>query len=412
MKKRIVSLILILILILSLNAQAISITGFGACTMDFESGRVIFEKNADTPLCPASLTKIMTLYILYEKMAEGLITKDTVITISQNAAKKSMDYTGSNIPLYYGQQMTVDTIINAIVIPSACACATAVAEYISGSEYAFTKLMNDTGAALGMSVYFTDASGLSDYNRVTPRSFAILVRNFILKYPDILNYTKKTSVNINGRVYKSTNKFLNPADSNYYSIVDGFKTGTSTLAGSNLISTGEKNGSRVINVVMRAAGNTGRYSDSRLLLDNGFNKIEYFTTNLFSTDIKTYINENPIPCLYYGGRQTALCIVAEDLNSYGFDTHYDYSTSTLYISQNPYKTVLPISFYTANPMEPLYKIYDQPWLKVVLIKDGIEYPLKTVFSLNGKCCISVDELGSYFKYMWDGENRAAIISLD
>lgn len=409
MKKRIVSIILVLTMVMSVNAQAFSITGLGACTIDFESGRVLYEKNADMPLCPASLTKIMTLYILYEKMAEGVISKDSIITVSANAARASQNYSGSNIPLYTGQQMTVDTAINAIVIPSACAVAVAVAEHISGSEYAFTKLMNDTATSLGMNAYFADASGLSNYNRVTPRSFAILVKNFILKYPDILNYTKKTSVSVNGRTYKSTNKFLNTNDPHYYSIVDGFKTGTSTLAGCNLISTGERNGSRVINVVMKANSNTDRYSDSRRLLDNGFEKIEYFTTNMFSTDIKAYINDNQIPCYYYSGRQPALCIIAENLNGYGFDTNYDSAESTLYISLNPNKAISPVNSYIHTSIKPLLKIYDQPWLKVILIKDGMEYRLNTVHSLNGQCCISIDELGSYFNYGWNDETRTATL---
>ncbi len=410
MKTKIISAVLTLTVLLSITAGAVGITGDGACTMDFESGRVIYEKNADKPLVPASLTKIMTLYVVYEKISDGTLSKDTVVTISPGAARKSQNPEGSNIPLYAGQQMTVDSLINAIVIPSACACASAIAEHISGSEEAFAFLMNQTAAKLGMSVYFTDASGLSDYNRVTPRSFAILVRSFIANYPDILNYTKKTSVTINGHTYKSTNKFININDPYYYSIVDGFKTGTSTMAGSNLIATAQRNGSRIINVVMKANGNAGRYSDSRSLLDYGFGKIEYFTMNMFSTDIRSFIYGNEIPCYYYPGRETALCIVAENLANYGFDVDYDYALSTLYISPNPQKHPTPIHIEKNTPWTPLHRVYYQPWLKVVLIKDNLEYRLNTVHSLNGQCCISIDELGSFFDYSWDDMTRCAYIN--
>lgn len=410
MKKRAFILFLIITLLISPGAQAFNISATGACSMDFESGEFLYEKNSDMPLTPASLTKIMTLYIVFEKMAEGTLSKDTPIVISENAAMRSRDSEATNIVLNQGESLKLDTLIDAMVIVSACASCTAVAEHISGSEENFALLMNETASKLGLSAYFTDASGLSDYNLITPKSIAILVREFITKYPDILNYTKKSRVWIKGKEYKNTNQFLDVQNKNYYSGVDGFKTGTTTLAGKCLVSTAQKDGERIISVLMKAGTNQGRYSDSRALLDSAFDRVWYLNSNLFSTDIRAYIDGVEIPCCYSSGRKKALCITAENLNFYGFDTYYDSENSTLYIYENDLKEISPVDCEKAAvPSMPIHKIYEQPSLKVVLIKDGAQYPIETVFSLNGQCCISFDELGKFFSYSWDGDRREATL---
>ena len=412
MMKRAFILFLIITLAASPCAQAFNISAVGACSMDFESGEFLYEKNSDMSLTPASLTKIMTLYIVFEKMAEGVLSKDTPIIISENAARLSRDKEATNIILNQGEAIKLDTLIDAMVIVSACASCTAVAEHISGSEENFALLMNETASKLGISAYFTDASGLSDYNLITPKSIAILVREFITKYPDILNYTKKSKVWIKGKEYKNTNQFLDIESKNYYSGVDGFKTGTTSRAGKCLISTAQKDGERIISVLMKAGSNAARYSDSRALLDSAFESVRYFNWNLFSTDIRAYIDGVEIPCCYSLGREKTLCITAENLNFYGFDTYYDAESSTLYIYENNLKEISPVSCEKeVVPSVPIYKIYEQPSLKVVLVKDTAQYMLKTVFSLNGQCCISFDEFGKFFSYSWDGEKRTAMLNI-
>ena len=411
MKKRALILFLIITLLLSPCAQAFNISATGACTMDFESGEFLYEKSSDMSLTPASLTKIMTLYIVFEKIAEGELSKDTPIVISENVARLSRDREATNIVLNEGEAVTLDTLIDAMVIVSACASCTAVAEHISGSEESFALLMNETAAKLGISAYFTDASGLSDYNLITPKSMAILVREFITKYPDILNYTKKNKVWIKGKEYKNTNQLLDIESKNYYSGTDGFKTGTTSLAGKCLVSTAQKDGERIISVLMKAGTNSERYSESKALLDSAFDRVRYLNSNLFSTDIRAYIDGEEIPCSYSLGRKKTLCITAENLNFYGFDTYYDAVNSTLYIYENELKEISPMACEKdAKPSEPIYKIYDQPSLKVVLIKDGAQNILETVFSLNGQCCISLDELGKYFNYSWNTDKRIAVLN--
>lgn len=405
--KKITAILLILILSISIPAHALNLSATGACTMDFETGEIFYEKNADAPMTPASLTKIMTLYIVYEEMAKGTLTPETLIPISYNAAHPK-DRTATNIPLTAGELLPLSTLIDAMAIVSACGCCTAVAEYLSGSEEAFANRMNETAAQMGINAYFTDASGLSDYNLITPKGVATLVREFVKKYPEILEITKKQTVHIKGKKYEATNLLL-PGGKNFYEGTDGFKTGTTTRAGKCIAATAQRGDTRIISVSMKSSTNELRYSDATALLDSAFARADFLNTNLFETDIRAFVNGAQIPCCYFLGRKNTLCITAENLNSYGFDTYYDAGVSTLYIYENKNKEITPLYITKNTAGNPLYKIYTLSTPKVVLVKDGQQINLETVFSLNGQCCISIDELGRYFTYAWDDENRTATL---
>lgn len=405
MKKRILSVALVFVLLFSVSASALDLSAGGACSMDFDTGEVYYSKNGNMQMTPASLTKIMTLYIVFEKMEEGAFTESTMVPISGNAAYLSRTGDASNIPLTAGKSLSVGTLIDAMVIVSACASCTAIAEYISGSEAEFANLMNDTAAKLGIEAYFTDSSGLSNYNLISPIGMAKLVREFITKYPRILDYTKKKSEKINGSTYSSTNKLIRANGSHYYIGADGFKTGTTSRAGNCLAATAKRGDTRIITVSMKSNGDWARYTDAKKLLDEGFYRAEYLGAHVFSTDIVTYINGYEIPCYYALGRRQALCITAENLKNYGFDTSYDADTQTLYVTQNREKQFTPISEAKVTPGLPLHKTFDQPDLKVVLVKDGQNIPLNIAISLNGLCCISVDELGSHYTKTWDDATR-------
>lgn len=408
--KPIIYVIISLFIILSLGINALAFSSVGVCVMDYASGDFYYEKSPDTALTPASLTKIMTLYIIFEKLESGVLTKDTLIPISYNVAMLSRDTEATNIPLNYGENYSVEELLNAITVKSACAACNAMAEYISGSEEEFVKLMNTTAKNIGLSAYFTDSSGLSDYNKITPRSVALLVKTFIKKYPEILEYTSKASVTIRGKTYQNSNKFLDRNNSSYYSLADGFKTGTTTLAGKCLVSTAQKDSTRIISVIMGASTDNLRYSESTYALNLGFDRYNYYNNNIFSTDIRTYINGNEIPCYYFLGENKFLLIKAENLSHYGFNVHYDSTLNTLHMALDKLKLVAPISgdykdkLNTGTPVSSIYKGTPP---KVILHKDDVAYEFQTVFSLNGECCISVDELASYFSYAWDGINRTA-----
>lgn len=406
--KKTVSVLLVCLMLFSFSAQALDISADGACTIDFESGEILFEKNSDKMMTPASLTKIMTLYIVFEKIEKGELSFDTLIPISQNAAKLSCEKGTTNIPLCAGECLPLSSLIDAMAIVSACASCTAVAEFICTSEEEFSLLMNEKAKEMGLWAYFEDASGLSDANLITPKSAAKLVCSFIKEYPQILEFTKKTEVIIKGKKYLATNLLL-PGGKFFFEGADGFKTGTTTLAGKCLAATANKGETRIISVSMKSDTNDLRYKDAQKLLESAFQRTEYLNTNLFETDIKTFIDGQEIPCTYALGRKKALCIMAENLNFYGFDTYYDKEKSTLYIYENNKKKKEPLLCEKKTAGDALYKIYTEHTPKVIFVKDGKSIFLETVFSLNGQCAISFDEFGKNFFFEWDEDARTAKI---
>ena len=405
MKRKLIALFLLITLLLSEGVKAVDISAKGACTINYETGEIIYEKNAQEQMSTASLTKIMTLYIVFEKIADGTLSKDTLIPISQNAATLSGKSGYSNIPLTAGSSLPADTLIQAIVTVSACACCTAVGEYLCGSEAEFVKLMNETVADMEISAHFVDAAGISGDNTISPEGMAKLTYIFIKKHPDILNYTSKPTALVNGRYYSSTNLLISANSDFFYSGADGFKTGTTKRAGKCLVSTAVRDGGRIINVVMNSESNSSRYTDTIQLLNSAFSKINLKNTYLYSTDIKTFIDGYEIPCCYFLGEGSTLCVVAENLKSFGFDTQYDNNTDTLYIYDNPSKEIYTMVPGDDLPMQPIYKIYNRNTRKVVLVTDNGQYPLSTVFSLSGQTAISLDELCKYFPSSWEDSSR-------
>ena len=403
-KQKVCAVILIIALIFPLVAGAVDISSTGACVIDAQTGEIYFEKNSGVYMTPASMTKIMTLFVVFEEMEKGTLSEDTLIPISSNAARLSQGGMATNIPLTAGKSLSLRTLIDAMVIVSACASCTAVAEYISGSEDAFAELMNDVAAKYDIEAFFADSSGLSDNNMITPRGMAKLVKIFIERHPQIIGYTSKVSEYIDGRKYTSTNSLLE-GNSSPYSGADGFKTGTTSKAGKCLASTALRNGSRIISVVFKAPSDYYRYADSKALLDEGFYRAENIGATTFSTDIKTYINEEAIPCYLVLGRIQALCVTAENLRFYGFEVNYDAQSETIYIENSPLKETSPVYEEEVTPGLPLHKTYRQPGLKAVLIKDGVQYPLETAISLNGQCAVSIDEIGAHFQKEWNEETR-------
>lgn len=248
-----------------------SVTASAAIALDYSTGEVLYAKDIDTMRVPASMTKIMTAYIIYEELEKGTITKDTPFTISANArAISSNSSYPQPVPLV-GSTVTVGKLLDLIMVPSASASCIVAAENISGSETAFVNRMNATAKAMGIQTAYQNCHGARPHY-VTARSVAVLIQNFIKKYPDILNYTSKTSISYNGRSYSNTNKLL-PGGAYAYSGADGFKTGTITQSGYCLSATAQRNGRRVITVVMNSSSTATRHTDSQKLLDYGFAEI-------------------------------------------------------------------------------------------------------------------------------------------
>ena len=236
--------------------SAVTVISEAAVLMEAGTGTVIYEKNQDVRVSPASITKIMTLLLIYDALYNGKIQlTDEVVT---SARAKSMG--GSQVFLEEGEKQTVETLIKCIVIASGNDASVAMAEYVSGSEEAFVGEMNQKAADLGMNgTHFVDCCGLTDSNDhyTTAKDVAIMARALITNYPDISQYATIWMENITHVTAKgssefglsNTNKLLKMAN-NFE--VTGLKTGSTAEAGYCFCGTAVKDGLSLIAVVMDA----------------------------------------------------------------------------------------------------------------------------------------------------------------
>lgn len=243
-----------------------------AVLMEASTGKVIVQKNAEQRMSPASITKIMTLLLIFEELDKGALKLTDEVTTSAYA--KSMG--GSQVFLEEGEVQTVETMIKCIAIASGNDASVAMAEKIAGSESAFVEKMNEKAKQLGMkNTHFMDCCGLSnDDNHYTSAvDVAIMSRELITKYPQIFKYTKIWMEDIVHRTAKgessftlsSTNKLLRQ-----YEYTTGLKTGSTDKAKYCFSATAEKDGLSMIAVVMAAPDYKVRFAEAKRLLEYGF----------------------------------------------------------------------------------------------------------------------------------------------
>ena len=243
-----------------------------AVVMDFYTGEILFERNMEQRWIPASMTKSMTAFIVYQEIEAGNLTLDTEIRVSEEASRFSTrrSVPGTYVPLPSGGLITVETLLRLLMIPSGNAAAVVFAEHISGTEEEFVKRMNETAAEMGMYTEFTNSHG-AYVHYTNAYSIAILVREFITRYPDILRITSMSSVTFQGLTHYGTNLLIL---NNMMPDIDGFKTGTLRQAGWNHSTTAERDGRRIIAVVMNTSSSMARQTESRTLLNFGFEELE------------------------------------------------------------------------------------------------------------------------------------------
>ncbi len=255
-------------------AQEVELAAPNAVLMEASTGQVIYEKNADEQKSPASITKIMTLILIFDAIDAGKIQMTDEVVTSAHA--KSMG--GSQVFLEEGEVQTVETLIKCIVIASGNDASVAMAEYIAGSESEFVRMMNERAAGLGMKgTHFEDCCGLTDSltHVTTARDIAIMSRELITKYPQIHNYSMIWMENITHVTKQgtkefglsNTNKLLKMA-TNFK--VTGLKTGSTSLAKYCLSATAEKDGVRLIASIMAAPDYKARFADAQNLLNYGY----------------------------------------------------------------------------------------------------------------------------------------------
>lgn len=251
-----------------------------ALLMEASTGTVIYEKDADIQRNPASVTKIMTLILIFDALQSGKIKlSDQVVT---SAHAKSMG--GSQVYLEEGEVQTVETLIKCIVIASGNDASVAMAEYIGGDESTFVRMMNERAAGLGMeNTKFIDCCGLTDdpAHVTTARDIALMSRELITKYPQITNYSTIWMENITHVTKQgtkefglaNTNKLLKMA-TNFE--VTGLKTGSTSIAKYCLSATARKDGIELIAAIMAAPDYKTRFNDAVTLLNYGYGNCQLY----------------------------------------------------------------------------------------------------------------------------------------
>lgn len=310
-------LITVISVIVPVKAEGPEIEAPCAILTEASTGRVIYEKNADESLHPASITKIMTLLIIFDAVDDGSISPEDTVTVSEHAASMG----GSQVFLEPGETQTVETMIKCIAIASANDACVAMAEHISGSEDAFVQSMNERAEALGMNnTHFVNCCGLdADGHMTTARDVAIMSRELITAHPAIHDYSciwMDTITHVTRRgesefVLNNTNKLLKQ-----YEWATGLKTGSTSLAKFCLSATARRNDIELISVIMASPSGKTRVSDSIALLNYGYGICSlYHDNNMPSIDVV------PIK----GGIRSDISVEYSSQMNYLFTDKYDAS---------------------------------------------------------------------------------------
>ena len=243
-----------------------------AVLIDLSSGTVLYEKEPDTPMPIASITKVMTLLLTFEAIEAGKVSLQDTVPVSDHAYNMG----GSQIWLEPGETFTLDEMIKAICVSSANDAAVAVAEFVGGSEPAFAELMNQKAAELGMvNTTFKNACGLDEAGHLsTARDVAIMSREMLLKHPQITDYTTIWMDTLRGGQTQllNTNKLLKR-----YQGITGLKTGTTSGARVCISASASRDGLDLLAVVLGAASSAERFDAATALLDYGFANFENVT---------------------------------------------------------------------------------------------------------------------------------------
>lgn len=244
-------------------AQSSDNARYAAIVIDAESGEVLFARHADSRRYPASITKVMTLYMAFEALAEGRVKLTDEIVVSPRAASQPP----SKLGLAAGQTITLDDAMRATAVRSANDMAVAIAEHISGSEARFTALMTLKAEELGMThTRYVNANGLPDSRQLTTaRDLAVLSRAVMRDYPQYYHFFGQHDWAYQGRDYRNTNGLLTSGAG-----FDGIKTGFTNASGYNLAASAVRDGRRLIAIVLGGRSSASRNTHLAELMNTGF----------------------------------------------------------------------------------------------------------------------------------------------
>lgn len=272
-----------------------------AIAVDAETGKIFYEKNADKPLPIASMTKLITLYLILEAIKQEKLAWDDQVEISDHLLKISQDLNLSNIPLTQDKTYSVRDLFNASAIVSANAAVTALAEKVTGSEKEFVDLMRHKLESWGITdAYIISTSGINnedakgrtypgskenEENLVSAKDMAIIARHLVNDYPEVLNVTKEATIifdeDSKDPIPMDSTNWMLPKGANFKEGVDGLKTGTTDLAGECFAGTIEKDGTRIVTIIMNADNTEedsgARFVETSRLIDFVYNNWNYST---------------------------------------------------------------------------------------------------------------------------------------
>lgn len=292
------------------QAEQIKTKAESAIIIDAETGKVLYAKNENEALPPASMSKMMIEYLVLKKINDGEISWDTELEISDYVYEISANVNFSGVGLTKGKKYTVKELYEAMAINSDNATTIALAELIAGSETKAVKLMNETAEELGLENYkFVNSTGLDneslegkhpegtkadETNLLSAKAAAILAYHMITEYPEVLEVSSIPEKEFDGEMIRNWNWMLKHDTAflkdYYYEGLDGLKTGNTELAGHAFTATAEKDGRRLITVVMKTDSVEERFNETRKLLDYGFNdfeEVELFPAGYQIADEKT-----------------------------------------------------------------------------------------------------------------------------
>lgn len=275
--------------------DAISIEAASACLMEADSGQILYEKNMEQERPLASVTKVMTLLLIFEAIDTGKLSYQDIVTVSDHAASMG----GSQVFLEVGEQQTVDDLLKCIIISSANDASVAMAEHIAGSEEAFVKKMNEKAKKLGMNhTNFINCCGLDVNGHVScAKDIALMSKELTTKHPDVFRYTKIWMDEITHKTRKgetafglsNTNKLIRQ-----YNGATGLKTGSTSSAKFCLSATATRNDINLIAVVMASPDSKQRIKDASTLLDYGFANCSLYTDKTPASLLKSIPIKNGV----------------------------------------------------------------------------------------------------------------------
>ena len=286
------------------NANGYETAAQNAILVDYETGEHLYEKNIEQAVPPASMSKLMTVYILMSKIKDGSIKLDDTFSVSENAWRKGGAATGgSTMFLSIGDNVSVENIIKGIVIQSGNDACIVVAENISGSEEEFAMLMNKTAKQLGLkNSSFANSTGLPHPDqKMSMEDLAVLSRHIIREFPDLYHYFREKDFTYNGIKQGNRNPLL-------YSMkgADGLKTGHTEEGGFCVVASAVKGNRRLIGVMSGMESNKQRSEESERLMEWGFREFKNYTIFKQNQQIAD-------AAVWYGQEKTVPLVVADNV---------------------------------------------------------------------------------------------------